>query len=178
MKRLLISYVLILLALSALAFGTLAPASAKGSNKWRRYTGAWFGINYPPGFKQRPHMKSLTAEPGYDSAFFISPDKKVEFYVFSPQWDGESSDIFVNPKKEKLISSKTQTKATKRVIWVSIHAKDGSYQRSYIDIRESEAAPGGFSRRIFGIKYTNQKTYKKYQKDYLKFQKSLEQYAD
>src|SRR5687768_9434748 len=102
--RILIGACLSLLLLLAL---TLELQAAPSTKQWRAYRGAWFEINYPPGFRVRPSLRSLSSAHGYDSAFFISPDCKAEFYVFSPQWNGEPKDIRVNPTKEILISQRT-----------------------------------------------------------------------
>ena len=115
-----------------------------------------FSINYPPGFTARPSPPEGEAE---DSAFFLSPDRKVEFYVFSPMWDGEPNDIKLNPKTEKRISIRTVKKARPvgkdadgkpgmeytRTTWVTIRAKNGSYTRSYVDTRDS-LGPGPATR--------------------------------
>ncbi len=167
-----------LLTLVALQVLWIAPGLTKESKNWPLYCGNWFCINYPPHFKARVSMRSLTARPGYDSAFFVSPDRTVEFYVFSPQWDGKPTDIRLNPKKEKLVSARTRTEKWRRTTWQTIRARDNSYRRSFVDIRETSEAPKGFRRRVFGIKYSTQKAYKRYQDKYLIFQRSLEQFGD
>jgi hypothetical protein len=149
--------------------------AAKPVPKWKSYTGAWFKISYPPGFKVCPSLKSLTTD-GYDSAFFKSPDGKVEFYIFSPQWNGEPNDIALNSKTEKIITTKTSEVDNdmdhRKVIWTTIKAKDGSYQRSLEDTADETA------RWVFGIKYVDAKALKSYADMYRKFKKSLVQYAD
>jgi len=124
----------------------------------------------------RPSLKSLTAD-GYDSAFFKSPDGKVEFYIFSPWGAGEPKDIVLAPKTEKIISTRTGKSGNdgfdRTVIWTTIKAKNGDYQRSIEDTTEYETA-----RWIFGIKYTDAKALKRYADMYRKFKKSLVQYAD
>jgi hypothetical protein len=188
-----IGLVAISLLLAVLFQAASAAGPKKSAGKWRRYLGGMFSVYYPPDFKVRAGMLSGW---GPDSAFFTSPDKSVEFYVFSPQWDGEPEDIFLKPATEKLIAEKTikekkklypedpqsKTQRYSRIIRVSIKAKDGSYTRAYEDILvndgESEEEAWFVSRRAFGIKYTNQKAYNKYKKSYLKFKQSLEQYAD
>jgi hypothetical protein len=161
-------------------------AFAKQRKAWRRYMGAWFSIDYPANFAVRRGLKSNAGDDkSYDSAFFAAADKSVEFYVFSPMHDGEPKDILVNNKTEIQVSSKTENKkekdgfdSTTRVIWVTIRARNGRYTRSYMDLRGDGMKWGGFTRRVFGIKYTNQKVYERYKQQYLHFQHSLEQYAD
>jgi hypothetical protein len=80
---------------------TPAPAAAPSLPPGvSAYTGAWFRIQYPSTFTVRPSLHSETTDRGYDSAFFTAPDDSVEFYVFSPQWTGEPTDIALRPATE------------------------------------------------------------------------------
>ena len=96
----------------------------------KTFKGAWFEVDYPSNFKVQPSMKSATSENGVESAFFTSPDKSVQFYVFSPQWAGQPSDISLR-SNEKISSSKTSNTGGKITKWWTIKAKDGSYTRAY-----------------------------------------------
>ena len=137
------------------------------------YKGAWFDIQYPANFRVRSALTSSSS--GYDSAFFTSPDGTVEFYVFSPQWNGDpSEDIAINPAEEVYEAQKQEEKNGKQVRWVTISAKNQAYTRSYVDTEDTISN----TRLVFGIKYHNQKAYNKYKSAYLKFKKSLKQYAD
>jgi hypothetical protein len=179
MKR----WLLVLGLLAALLPVQGAPAGR--SARWPTFEGAWFSVRYPPGFRVRPSLRSLTAptgekgKPQYDSAFFLSPDRGVEFYVFSPQWNGSPSDILANPRKETVVSSKTEKRAGKgegmglTVRWVTLRARDGSYTRSYVDT-ESE----NNTRLVFGLKYRDARARQRYQSDYQAFKDSLQQFAD
>ena len=145
-------------------------AGSENKQSWSTYTGAWFKIEFPPGFEVRPSLD--------DSAFFISPDKKVEFYVFSPQWNGEPTDFVFTSQSEKEIAREEQKSEQKivpgfTVQWVTVKAKNGSYWRSWVD-KETE----NNTRTVFGIKYQNQEVYKKYKEQYRRFKGSLIQYAD
>lgn len=148
---------------------TAAPSLPPGVSA---YTGAWFRIQYPSTFTVRPSLHSETTDRGYDSAFFTAPDDSVEFYVFSPQWTGEPTDIALRPATETALDRKQETKAGKTVTWVSIKAKDGSYTRAYVDTEE------GSTRLVFGIQYRNQAAYERYRAAYVQFKQSLEQFAD
>jgi hypothetical protein len=139
----------------------------------RTFEGAWFSIRYPSDFIVRPSMHSTSAD-GYDSAFFTSPDKLVEFYVFSPQWDGNAYDITLNPMREYLIDKDVRNLSDRTETLFTIAAKDGSYKRSY---RETTSIHSNV-RWIVGIKYSSQMAYQTYQDTYVAFKKSLEQYAD
>lgn len=151
------------------------PAAPSGvvQNTWQKYEGAWFEIRYPPGFRVRPSQASTSAS-GYDSAFFLSSDGTVEFYVFAPQWNGTAHDIEVNPATETLVSQSVARSGTKRIRRVTIKAQDGSYQRSY----EDTEVVATNTRKIFGIKYVNADAYNRYQQAYVTFKASLVQFAD
>ena len=73
------------------------------------YKGAWFEIDYPKIFTVKPSIPSSTPDL-YDSAYFISPDKKVTFYVFSPQWSGDATDISLNKNTEVEKDTRTENK--------------------------------------------------------------------
>jgi hypothetical protein len=176
------------------------PGRAPATDGWTTYDGAFFSVEYPPGFTVRPSLRAGLSFPErepYESAFFTSPDGLVEFYVFSPQWDGEPTDILLKPETEKLSSTRTETEERPwgkdasghelslrtRATWVTVAAKDGSYIRSYLDIRTSFAEVGDpddsiLSRRTLGIKYADRSAYSRYRDRYLLFKQSLCQYAD
>ena len=148
-------------------------AGADSNNGWPVYRGAWFTIKYPPEFEVRPSMKGRTSLEGYDSAFFVAPAGEAEFYVFSPQWSGDPTDIALNPMTEEYSSEKVEHKGSKKIRWVTISAKDRSYLRSLVDT-ETELN----TRLVFGIKYRNEEIYDKFKDIYLEFVNSLRQYSD
>ncbi|EIC19833.1 hypothetical protein [Thiorhodovibrio frisius] len=138
------------------------------------YTGAWFKVWYPDSFRAVPSIPSRTSGDGVDSAFFRSPDGQVEFYIFSPQWNGEPSDIAIDPARETVRAKETKPSGDGQVTWITLDANDGSYARSYQDT----VSNGGSVRWVVGIKYSSQAAYNRYKSSYLKFKRSLEQYAD
>jgi len=150
----------------------------------KKFVGPWFTVNYPATFKARPGKADWTPEvKESNSAFFLSPDKHVEFYVYSPQWDGEPTDYAPDTQREVVTEKREQTHQEKinsenqdtiRVQWVTVKAKDGSYFRSWVD-RENVTR---HTRYTFGIKYSDQRSYNKYKKQYEAFKQSLEQFAD
>jgi hypothetical protein len=144
------------------------PAS---QNRWLSYKGAYFEVKYPEGFRARP---SLRSDENPDSAFFTAPDGSVEFYVYSPIWNGEPTDIEINEAREEYVSQNTQTNAGIKIRRVTIRAKDGSYLRSFEDTENTNTN----NRTVFGIKYRNQAAYNKYRQTYLTFKKSIRQFAD
>lgn len=140
----------------------------------RIYKGAWFDIRYPQNFTATPSLKSATNSEGFESAFFTSPDGEASFYVFSPQWSGDATDIRIQPG-EKIISkdsSYTPQKRARTINW-TIEAGDKSYRRSYQEIKMDENINW-----IFGFKYKDEASYNKYKEQYLRFKNSIIQYGD
>lgn len=164
---------------------TLAPATetvstqtsekdtVKSVAKYSVYKGAWFDVEYPSNFTVKPSLKSSTSQDGYDSALFTSPDGKVQFYVFSPQWNGDPADIKL--KDGETLKEKTEeNKNTVLVKRWTIAANDGSYSRSYEERKELENNVN----KIFGIRYSTKEDLDRYKEEYLHFKNSLNQYAD
>lgn len=148
--------------------------SAGAEARWTVYKGAWFEIGCPGGFTARPSLRSSTSEGGYDSAFFAAPDGSVEFYVFSPQWNGEPADIEMDPRRERLVSQSSRTEGGVTVRRVTVRARDGSWTRSFVDTLDRDAN----TRTVFGIRYRTRSDYDRHRASYLRFKKSLVQYAD
>lgn len=159
----------LLIALTCVSVATNAPAASK--QRWLTYKGAYFDIKYPAGFRVRA---SLRSDVNPDSAFFTAPDASVEFYVYSPIWNGEPTDIEINEATEEYVSRNTQMKGGIKIRRVTIRAKDSSYTRSFEDTENTNTN----NRTVFGIKYRDQNAYNKYRQTYLTFKKSIRQYAD
>ncbi len=154
---------------------SLKQFSAKGNGiTWNIFKGGWFNIEYPTDFTVRPSIISPTNNGTYDSAFFTSPDNKVEFYMFSPQWSYDAKDIAINEKTETASPAEVQKKDGREITNYTITAKDGSYTRTYQQTVENE----GSTKWVIGLKYATQKDYDKYKAAYLKFKGSLKQFAD
>jgi hypothetical protein len=138
------------------------------------YKGAWFDIKYPSNFNVKPSIKSAQSMEGYDSVFFSSMDGGVEFYVFSPQWNGTPVDIELKPNSEEYVAKKEEKGNGKAIRFVTIKALDNTYSRSFVDTENTALN----TRIVFGIKYRNQKDYDRYKQSYLNFKKSLRQFSD
>jgi hypothetical protein len=140
------------------------------------YKGNFFDIQYPKNFRPSPSLKGLKADdPKPDSARFLSPDKSVEFFIYSPQWSGSDPYTDIDSQKETLKEEKTETAKDGTVHkWYTYSAKNGSYTRAF----HESFHPEYNTKRIFGVKFKDQNSYKKHQKDYLHFKKSLIQYGD
>ena len=140
---------------------------------FKKFSGAWFDIEYPADFKAENSLKSSTGSEGFDSAIFTSPDGKVQFYVFSPQWSGDPIDIKV--KAGERITETAEEKENGLFVkrW-TVQANDGSYSRSYEETSETKSNVN----KVFGIKYVSEADLENYRSEYLHFKNSLEQYAD
>ena len=157
----------------AVAF-VLLGFSAFAAEKTKTYKGAWFEIRYPSTFSVQPSIKSEGIEGKFESAFFTSPDKAVRFYIFSPQWAGENADIAVKSSDKPAVTEKTETTngTTKR--YFTISPKADGMTRSYVETTNADKTV----RWVIGIEYANKEAYEKYKSAYLKFKKSLRQFAD
>ena len=161
-------------AVAAFLFGSATLDAKQRSNSWRTYKGAWFEIKYPSTFKARPSLKSISFDGQFDSAVFTASDGSAQFYVFAPQWNGTPSDIELDARTEEYVSQRAETKGTITVRRVTIRAKDGSYTRAFEDTENSDLN----IRRVFGFKYRDKTIYNRYRNQYLKFKRSLQQFAD
>ena len=155
-----------------LTFFTMIMVSQLIMAQTKTFSGAWFDINYPSKFLAKGSLKSSTSD-GFESAVFKSPDNLVEFYIFSPQWNGEAIDILLK-SKEKLSSTKSQINGNVETKWWTITSADGSYSRSY----QQKYNESQNTKWIIGIKYKNSSALEKYKKQYALFKSSLKQYAD
>lgn len=159
------------------------------------YTGNFFSIKYPKHFTVKTGVllsDDNSNEQNYspiDEAYFTSPDKAVEFFVFSPSGVGKPYNYHKVLDEEMLVSEETKKDAKDDVYrnyvvtkWAAMAAKDGSYQRSYVWQRACH--DNGVSSfedcvsHVFGIKYKDKKTYQKYRDDYLVFKKSLDRFEN
>ena len=179
---------LLLATAALLSVPASAPARQRAAKTapYARYRGAWFNIDYPKGWQVRPSLREGSSPTGpTESVFFIAPDKSVEFYVFSPLWNGDPKDIALEPDREEIVSSRVGSAPRVRQAgggylynpvahWYTVRAKDHSYQRSWVDVEDK----GLNVRRVFGIQYRSRQAYQKYQPQYAHFRQSLEQFSD
>lgn len=152
----------------------LTMAATNAAAQTKTFRGAWFPIKYPADFTAKGSLASSTSDEddAFDSATFTSPDGTVSFYVYSPQWNGDPTDIDLKPGEKECSRSISRGKGGQTVTFWTIVAKNGRYSRSYQSTRQ------GDTMHVIGIRYTTQKAYDKYKKQYLAFKASLEQYAD
>lgn len=160
------------------------PSQGADDGGLARYRADWFEVRYPKTFSASPTEPNIVYNGETiittNEAHFTSEDAGVEFYVFSPQWSGEPEYLKVIPG-ETVVSEKTEESgeglSKKRVQWFTYQAKDGSYYRSVISIRE-QVDTGSDLHRVFGFKYRDEAVYEKYKEDFVSFEKSLRQFAD
>lgn len=166
------------------AFAAPRP-QATHANPYLTYKGAWFSVAYPSGWKVHPVAQSTSSVSGFDSARFTSPDGSAEFYVFSPQWNGDPKEIALDPAREVLVSHRVEHASRDKMSgggfvsnnvsnWYTARARNNSYLRSWVGVEDK----GLNVRHVFGIKYRDQQTYQKYRAQYAHFCKSLEQFSD
>jgi len=148
--------------------------SVFAAEKTKIYKGAWFDISYPSTFSVQPSIKSESITGKYESAFFVSPDKTVRFYIFSPQWAGENADIAVKSTDKAAVTEKTEKANGMTRRYFTIQSKSEGFTRSYVETTNEDATV----RWVIGIEYANKEAYEKYKSAYLKFKKSLRQFAD
>jgi hypothetical protein len=149
-------------------------AIAGAGPAWRTYTGAWFKVKVPPGFRvEARELRMAGDRREFDGVSCTSPDGKVEFYVYSPQWSGTPKWIALRAG-EKRVDSSVESGAKRTVTYVTIKGPGGRYTRSYADTRGKQDG----TRTIYGFQYRDQATYRKYRPPYMQFKKSLVQFAD
>lgn len=151
-----------------------STASVFAAEKIKSYRGAWFEIAYPSTFSVQPSIKSEGIQGKFESVYFASPDKLVRFYIFSPQWAGENADIAVKPGENAAVTEKTEKDQQMTRRYFTIKPKKEGMTRSYVENTNEDKTV----RWVIGIEYANQAAYDKYKSQYLKFKKSLVQFAD
>ncbi len=164
------------MAVPALAQANKPDAKQAAPAKWPAYQGKSFKVDYPAGWKPQTLVASTPAES--DSAIFASPDGQMQFYIFSPQWDGTPPGIAIDAVKEVETARKTEPGISSGIkghyTWYTIAAKDKSYSRTY----QSFKAISEPVHWVIGMKYANDAALGTYRADYARFKKSLEQFAD
>lgn len=161
------SFIIFIFAMLLLLFSTVLQA------KTIKYSGEWFDVMIPSDFTIKPSLNNGSTDTVI-SAFFISPDQKVAFYIFAPQWSGDPVDIKLKPGVEKEISRTSKRNGGNQITWFSYKNIKTGYTRAYQQTENEE----GTSLTIIGIEYDNESAYEKYKNQYLAFKKSLVQYAD
>jgi len=167
--------------LATVLAGCATPAAESAP---RLYRGGWFVIAYPGDFRVEERERSASLGPEsdrYDGVAFVSPDGKVEFYVFSPQWGGTSEYETILPNEEVLEVDETgdlgqveKGEEDRYVKSVLIADRSDRYFRTF---RKTVEIAGSVS-WLVGVKYRSPEDYERYREEYQAFTASLVQYAD
>lgn len=149
------------------AFADSAQTLNPTPSRWKLYKGEWFDIRYPAGF--------TTVKTGEeDGVAFRSPDGDVEFYVFSPLWNGTSLVARQHDVKEDVETMTEERSGSAVVRRFTYVAKDGTFRRSFEDTEDTTHN----TRHIFGVRYRSLSALARYRTSYLRFKESLQQYSD
>lgn len=143
------------------------PPAVKEPMEWKTFRGGYFDVQYPASFT----VESSGEE---DGILFVAPDRSVQFYVFSPLWNGESKHYDVDPENEIVKQHSVEREGSRRITRLTYQDRTNHQMRSFEDVEDTLYN----TRRIFGVFYSNQSAYSEYKDLYLKFKKSLKQYAD
>lgn len=160
------------LLLLVLTLCGLTMAATNTVAQTQTFRGANFSVKYPADFTAKGSLVSSQSDDEYDSATFTSPDGSVTFYVYMPQGIDEPTDIALQSGEKESKRSVTHGRNGQTVTYWTIGSKNGSYSRSYQETRQGDAM------HILGIRYTTQKAYNKYKKQYLAFKASLKSLAE
>lgn len=142
------------------------------------YRGPWFDIDYPASFRPAgyDHAPGST-DYDRDGMRFVSPDGRVEFFAYSPQWSGDAAWATVWPG-ERIVDRSTGTEGSgfdaKQLTWVTVAGPEDAYRRSWLQIHQAELNVKYF----FGIRFSDQTAYDRSKDAYAGFRQSLVQYAD
>jgi len=157
----------------------------EASTEFATYNAEWFRIDYPKDFTPSPTFPIATdGDYKYietNEATFTSPDGNMEFFIYSPQWNGAPKDYLIKKENEKIVDVKEESAdysldsddpLAASHHWMTFEDKDGKYIRSYHSIKSE------LTHHVFGIKYTHPTMYTRYRKAYVRFKESLQQFAD
>ncbi len=150
---------------------TTACAEQRSVTDQAVYRGAWFTVRYPADFRAKPSMKSSTAD-GYDSVFFHSPDGRVSFYIYAPQWGGKPTDITLTESSDRQVTKRVSKGPARTVTWYTVTT--GAYTAHYQQTDSND----GTSRWIIGLRYATPADFAAYRQAYEKFKRSLVLAAD
>lgn len=156
------------------------PDQSEVQNEAPKYTGNWFEINYPKDFAPSPtEPLQVWEDISYietDEAYFLSPDQSVEFFVYSPQWDGEPKDYLMAKENEEIFSEEKTEEENIVKTETIFKEKNAEYFRKALSTRETLGDTK--LHWVFGIKYVNEDALANYEEDFNKFKESLVQFAD
>jgi hypothetical protein len=160
---------------------TTRPLTPTTTSTVLRYSGAWFDVEYPSSFTPSPSQTNGVDHINTDEATFTSEDGSVEFFIYSPLWNGQTTYHTISDNEDFVDRKEVETPGTgfdkTLTKWVTVKAKDNSYYRSYIHVRK-QIDTGSEYTYTFGIKFKDTNAYNTYKDAYIAFKKSLVQYGD
>lgn len=168
---------LLIFTLGSLTQTNASPDETLSANEtpppeWKLYHGNFFEIGVPPNFVERPEGK-LVGDNRSDGVSLWNESQGVEFYVFSPQWNGVSP--WTKTKTAETLDSH-ESKTTGDVVeeqW-TMTAKNKSYVRFVVSLTNTTLN----TNRTFGIRIPNMKVYAKVKPTYVQWKRTLQQFAD
>ncbi len=140
-------------------------------NDWNKFRGAFFEIGVPPGFKANAQQWGPNEQ--INAVSLWKESSRVEFYVFSPQWNGTAGALSLVPG-EVLKSREIKREGKVQVVELEIAAHDGSYTR-FVVSRTNEDLNTNVT---WGIRVPNMKIYSEMRPIYLRWKQTLQQFAD
>jgi len=163
-----------LLLVFSLCAAALLPASAEDVPAgWKTFKGNYFSIGVPPGFVATP-QGDAGGGGRHDEVSLWNAELSVEFYVYSPQWNGQAIIMEVATRAEELTSSESKRTGNIEETQLTITALDKSYTRFVLSL--TNVAEN--TNKTFGVRVPNMKVYEKIRPTYVTWKKTLTQFAD
>ena len=162
----------LLLILTSALLAVAVSLQAETPAGWKSFRGNFFKIAVPPGFVATP--QGATSAGKADEVSLWNAELKVEFNVFSPQWNGKAIFSEVGDRAEVLTSRESRKNGNVQEEQLTITARDNSYLRFVV----SRTKLTENTNTTFGIRVPNMKVYEQVKPTYLGWKQTLEQYAD
>lgn len=158
-----------LLFLLVLATTALAAGLPDG---WGKFRGAYFEVGIPPGFQASGRMRGDGGN--FNAVSLWNAASKVEFYVYSPLWNGRSDYLSPRGEVESVTSRETSNKGGVAEEQLTITAHDRSYVRFIV----SRTKVNENTNTTFGVRVPNMGVYEQIKPTYVRWKGTLQQFAD
>ena len=96
------------------------------------FYGSHFAVKYPANFTAEGSMPSEHNDDTYVSAVFTSPDKKVSFYIYSPDTPATPTDITIKEGFGELLAPSGNKKTKNKVYATSFYEPKDGLTHSYL----------------------------------------------
>lgn len=133
------------------------------------FYGSNFTVKYPANFTAEGSMPSANNDDTFVSAIFTSPDKKVSFYIYSPNTPALPTDITIKEGFGELLASSGKKKSKNKVYATSFYEPKDGFTHSYlITCDENDRVTKVVGRRYKTIKDLNasDKLYDEFKKSF------------